>query len=314
MKKYNKVRHIMAFLILLLACFSAGAQDGAVLVSQWGEFGDKPGQLKFPAMIAADKSSNIYVVDQHNHRIQKFDKDGNFILMWGKNGSGKGEFNFPYGIALDSKGNVYVTDMNNNRIQKFNSSGEFVSATGSYGTADGQFKYPYGIVVDEMDIIYVLDAFNYRVQKLNSDLKFVSKWGDQESIGFKLYMPHEIAVSNEGNIILSDRQNHRISVFTKEGALVKRFGDFGEGDGIKGGLFSEPHGVAVNEDGDIFVCDRYNFRVQKFNQGMQYQTQWITPGPLDNSKHFPLGVAVIGGTVYVTDQYEHCVFKYSVSR
>jgi DNA-binding beta-propeller fold protein YncE len=313
MKKYNPVKQITV-LILLIISISVNAQNGAVLIKQWGEFGDKPGQLKFPAMIAADKNSDIYVVDQHNHRIQKFDKDGNFILMWGKNGSGDGEFNFPYGIAIDSRGNVYVSDMNNNRIQKFTAGGVFIAKSGSYGTSEGQLKYPYGIAVDEQDVVYVLDAFNYRVQKFNSDLKFLSKWGDQESIGFKLYMPHEIAIAKDGNIILSDRQNHRISVFSKEGTLVKRFGDFGEGIEMKGGLFSEPHGVAVAETGDIFVCDRYNFRVQKFNQGMEYVSHWVTPGPLDNSKHFPIGIASASGCVYVTDQFEHCIQKYSVSR
>ncbi len=175
MKKYQ-----MAVVILIMLAFcitimpSAGQEYGNNMTRQWGEFGDKPGQFKFPAMIASDKSSNIYVVDQNNHRIQKFDSDGNFILMWGKPGSGPGEFNFPYGIAIDSKGNVFVSDMNNNRIQKFSSTGELLVFSGSYGTADGQLKYPYGIAIDEKDVLYVLDAFNYRIQKFDNDLKFLS--------------------------------------------------------------------------------------------------------------------------------------------
>ena len=68
-----------------------GIAQSAVLVTKWGEFGSKPGQFKFPTMIATDKSSDVYVVDQHNHRIQKFDANGNFILMWGNFGSSKGE-------------------------------------------------------------------------------------------------------------------------------------------------------------------------------------------------------------------------------
>ena len=94
------------------------------MIKKWGEFGDKAGQFKYPAMIASDKNSNIYVVDQHNHRIQKFDSEGKFILMWGRQGANNGEFNFPYGIAIDSKGDVYVSDMNNNRIQKFSPDGD----------------------------------------------------------------------------------------------------------------------------------------------------------------------------------------------
>ena len=77
-------------------------------------------------MISVDNSSNVYVVDQHNHRIQKFDSLGNFILTWGKQGNKPGEFNYPYGIAIDSEGDVYVSDMNNNRIQKFSAEGEVI--------------------------------------------------------------------------------------------------------------------------------------------------------------------------------------------
>lgn len=312
MKKFQISNTI---LITMLICFTAipsAAQNyGVAMAKQWGEFGDKPGQFKYPTMIAADNNSNIYVVDQHNQRIQKFDPEGNFILMWGKSGDKPGEFNYPYGIAVDSKGNIYVSDMNNNRIQKFSSSGEFLKSTGSYGTEDGQLKYPYGIAIDEKDVLYVIDAFNYRIQKFNSDLKYLSKWGDQESIGFKLYMPHEIATTKDGNIILSDRQNHRISFFTKDGVFIKRFGEYGEGRDSGGNQFSEPHGVAVNEYGEIFICDRYNFRIHKFNSNGEFQTQWYTSGVFDDSKHFPLGITTIkGGSIYVTDHYAHCIQKY----
>ena len=141
MIKFQFINTIFTALFFCLATVPLASQNsGIVLTKQWGEFGDKPGQFKYPAMIAADKSSNIYVVDQHNHRIQKFDSEGNFLLKWGKQGNGEGEFNFPYGIAINSKGDVFVSDMNNNRIQKFSSDGKFVASTGSYGTADGQLK------------------------------------------------------------------------------------------------------------------------------------------------------------------------------
>jgi DNA-binding beta-propeller fold protein YncE len=284
---------------------------GTYMIKKWGEFGDKAGQFKYPAMIALDKNSNIYIVDQHNHRIQKFDSEGNFILMWGRQGDQTGEFNFPYGIATDSGGNVYVSDMNNNRIQKFSPEGEFLGSVGTYGTEKGQFKYPYGIAMDDKDNLYVIDAFNYRIQKFSSDLKYLSAWGDQESLGIKLYMPHEIAVTKEGNIILSDRQNHRISFFTSNGTLIKRIGEFGEGMDAGGCQFSEPHGIAVNGSGEILICDRYNFRIQKLNPDGVFITQWKTSEVPDNSRYFPIGITIAkNGSVYVTDHYAHCVQKY----
>jgi DNA-binding beta-propeller fold protein YncE len=312
MKNYKLTFPAIIILFLCLNNIQLTAQEyGNALIKQWGEFGDKPGQFKYPAMIAADKNSDIYVVDQHNHRIQKFDSDGNFILMWGKEGSGNGEFNFPYGIAVNSKGEVFVSDMNNNRIQKFSSDGRYISATGTYGTGDGQLKYPYGIALDEKDVLYVIDAFNYRVQKFDSDLNFLSKWGDQESIGFRLYMPHELAISKDGNIIMTDRQNHRISFFTKNGALIKRIGEYGEGRDSGGEQFSEPHGVAVDTSGYFFICDRYNFRIHKFSPSGDFLAQWYSSGVFDNSKHFPLGItAAKNGYIYITDHYAHCIQIY----
>jgi streptogramin lyase len=124
-------------------------------------------------------------------------------------------------------------------------------------------------------------------------------------------MPHEIAIASDGNVILSDRQNHRISVFAKEGALVKRFGEYGEGKDAKIGQFSEPHGIAVNSKGDLFICDRYNFRIEQLTGAGEPITGWLTSGVFDDSKQFPIGIAVgPDGSVFVTDHYAHCIQKY----
>jgi len=51
-----------------------------------------------------DVGGHVYVTDQSNHRVQKFDASGNFILMWGRRGRDDGEFMIPYGIL---KGPTY---------------------------------------------------------------------------------------------------------------------------------------------------------------------------------------------------------------
>jgi len=59
------------------------------------------------------------VTDTGNHRVQKFDREGNFITQWGGFGNGDGQFNFPYGIAVNAKGSVFVVDSANTRVQQF---------------------------------------------------------------------------------------------------------------------------------------------------------------------------------------------------
>jgi hypothetical protein len=69
----------------------------------------------------------------------------------------------------------------------------------------------------------------------------------------------------------------------------------------------------VNEKGEIFVCDRYNFRIQKFTPQGEFLIQWHSAGEPDDSNHFPLGItAAKEGSIFVTDHFSHCVQKYKV--
>ena len=49
---------------------------------RWGSQGNGDGQFDRPVDIATDSSGNVYITDQNNNRIQKFDRDGNFLTKW----------------------------------------------------------------------------------------------------------------------------------------------------------------------------------------------------------------------------------------
>ena len=75
--------------------------------------------------LAVDSEDNIYVADGGNNRIQKFDKNGSYILTIGEKGQGPGEFTGPSDILIDEQDNLYVSE--GRRIQIFNSSGEYLN-------------------------------------------------------------------------------------------------------------------------------------------------------------------------------------------
>jgi len=77
-----------------------------------------------PRNISVDDKRNIYILERGNHRIQKFDKDGQFLQTIGKDGQGPGEFERPYSLFLDKNNNIYVSDRG--KIHFFNPTGEFV--------------------------------------------------------------------------------------------------------------------------------------------------------------------------------------------
>ena len=122
------------------------------LVAKWGggigaghassPQAQEPGQFRSPWGIAVDGQGDVFVTDTANQRIQKFDRDGNFITQWGGFGNSQGHFNFPYGIGIDAKGCVFAVDSGNMRVQHFMQAEEAVDiwkegkTTTSYGLAD----------------------------------------------------------------------------------------------------------------------------------------------------------------------------------
>ncbi|RKZ36322.1 MAG: hypothetical protein DRQ49_18120, partial [Gammaproteobacteria bacterium] len=72
-----------------------------VSLKSWGIQGAGEGEFEMPSGIVIDSQGNIYMTDTDNHRIQKFDSNGNFLLQWGSQGIENGQFNSPQGIAID---------------------------------------------------------------------------------------------------------------------------------------------------------------------------------------------------------------------
>jgi tripartite motif-containing protein 71 len=151
-----------AFVLLLVLAPSASAS--VQFDRQWGGYGSHDGQFSSPTGVATDSSGNIYVADQSNARIQKFDSAGAFITKWGSSGSGDGQFSSPTGVATDSSGNVYVSEVSADRIQKFDSSGTFLAKWGSQGSGDGEFMKPQSVATDSSGNVYVADTVNNRMQ------------------------------------------------------------------------------------------------------------------------------------------------------
>jgi DNA-binding beta-propeller fold protein YncE len=160
---------LVAFLIIMtVSSLPASAAVGDFFFT-WGNYGIGDGQFDYPRGIAVDGSSNVYVVDTYNHRIQVFSSNGIFLGKWGNLGTGDGQFYYPRGIAVDGSGNVYVADTCNHRIQVFSSNGIFLGKWGNLGTEDGQFDYPFEVAIDKYsEVIYVADTYNNRIQSFEA--------------------------------------------------------------------------------------------------------------------------------------------------
>ena len=118
-------------------------QQDVNFVLMWGSTGTGNGRFHKPHGVATDGSGNVYVADNCNHRIQRFDSSGKFLLKWSKKGSGDGQFNNPTGMAVDGNGCVYVVEWNGHRVQKFCSSTVGISLTVKTSKEHGREKRAY---------------------------------------------------------------------------------------------------------------------------------------------------------------------------
>jgi DNA-binding beta-propeller fold protein YncE len=122
-----------------------------------------------PHTIAFDSSENLYITYTNNHRIQKFDSNGNFITKWGSEGSEDGQFILPLGLDVDSHENVYVVDQGKANIQKFDSNGNFITKWGPEGDKDGRITTLEDIEIDSFDNVFATDRGRHTVLKFTQE-------------------------------------------------------------------------------------------------------------------------------------------------
>ena len=276
-------------------------------VSKWGSQGTGNGQFNAPFGVAVDPSGNIYVSDQGNSRVEKFNSNGQFILKWGSSGTGDEQFDLPGGITIDSAGNIYVADGRNHRIQKFDPSGNFLSKFGTFGQGDGQLYFPAGLVIDSFGNIWLADTSNNRVQKFTSGGVFISKFGSAGSGDGQFNAPVDIVFDTSGNIYVSDMFNQRIQKFTSSGTFITKWGSEGRLDG----QFEFPRGLEIDSNDNIYVTDQNNGRIQKFNSTGSLLEKFGSYGNGDGQFVQPYALSFdTAKNLYITDNGNNRVQKF----
>ena len=275
--------------------------------ASFGSFGTGDGQLNHPGDAAVDAKGNLWVVDENNHRIQKYASDGKYLAKFGTKGSANGQFNRPTAIAI-AKGNLWVTDAGNYRVQKFSEAGTYLSQFGSSGTGDGQFSGggPEGIAIDPKGNIWVSDGAGGRVERFNEKGEFIAIVGAVE-IG----EPTGIDFGPGGRLWVADWSSNRVEVFSEDGKFIGQFGASGTGNG----QFQNPDAIDVDSRGNVWVGDQNNHRIQRFDQEGKYVSQIGSKGSGEAQFTFswPMGIATDGkGRIYITDTNNNRIQRWTI--
>jgi len=189
--------------------------DGRFLAS-FGRKGKREGELDWPRGIHFDPEGLLWIVDSHNHRIQRFDPEGRFLLAFGGPGDdkeGRGKLNRPSDLAIDSEGCLYVTDTLHSCVQKFDSRGRFLAMLGSPGSGEGELWWPRGITIDEQGRIFVVERMNHRVQIFDREWRFLCSFGSEGKHHGQFNEPYGIALNARLEAYISDNGNNRVQRF-----------------------------------------------------------------------------------------------------
>ena len=163
-------------------------------------------------------------------------------------------------------------------ILKFDYEGQLISAFG-----EGLFVFPHGTTVDYEGNLWVADAqggdgIGHQVIKFSPNGEVLMTLGRACFCGAGpnlLHSPNDVVIDpSDGDIFVADSHrrglNNRIVHYDAEGVFIKEWG----GKGSQDGQLSEPHTIAMDSKGRLFVGDRENNRIQIFNQDGEFIDEW----------------------------------------
>lgn len=205
----------------------------------------------------------------------------------------------PGHLAVDAQGNVFVAEAL--AIREFDADGKFVMVWGKAGFSEGEFQNTQGIGLDAQGNVYVADFGNVVVEKFDRAGNYLTEWATESPAG-----PSGLAVDAQGNVYVANHRthDHYIQKFDGNGQLLAEWGSTGSGDGqIMAGPRSGPGNIAVDQEGNLYVVDAGNNRIEKFDSDGNFLAQFGTFGPQGNGQfHVPDAMTVDRqGNIYVVD-------------
>jgi DNA-binding beta-propeller fold protein YncE len=184
--------------------------------------------------VATDSQNHVYAFQRKDPPIIVFDRDGNYLSSWGTS-----TFADPHGINIVDDV-IYVTDRNDHVALKFTLDGKPLMVVGTRGQASDT-----GATKDIELPPRSAGPFN---------------------------KPTEMMVAPSGDLYVSDGyRNSRVHRFSSQGALLDSWGKPGKEEP---GEFHLPHSLWVDKQGQVYVCDRENSRIQVFTGAGKFLSQW----------------------------------------
>jgi uncharacterized protein (TIGR03437 family) len=253
--------------------------------------------LALPSGLAFDASGNLFVGDSDNGRIRKIDTGGLISTV-----AGTGQLRTspdgglavstllynPSGVTVDSAGNLYIADTSHYRVRKVTNGiittiagsganpcaggfcGQGITSSYSATPAAGAAIIPTSIAVDPIGNVYIVETG--RIHKIsNGTITTIAGGGfkypnDGGSATDTQIFPDTVVVDPNGNVYVSEPAFDRVRKITN-GIITTVAGTFtpgftGDGGPASKALLSAPSGLALDNQGNLYIADGGNDRIR----------------------------------------------------
>jgi len=191
---------------------------------------------------------------------------------------------YPSSVAMADDGTIYILQrphepsreeipgVEANPVIAVDRNGRVLRSWGN-----GLFKIPHTIRIDKAGNIWTVDAGNSMVYEFTPAGKKLMEIsiGEQPERKTGFTGATDIAFAPNGHLFVSDGYgNSRVLEYSADGKRLRQWGSAGNGPG----QFNQPHGIAIDDRGIIYVADRRNGRLQRFDMNGKYLGEWSNLG------------------------------------
>lgn len=243
---------------------------------------------KDTVVVADPDSSSVHVFNIRKKTYDRITEAGQY------------ELESPIGVAHDSN-RLYIADSKLNKVFILDYNHSLLH------TLEG-FKRPTGLALDEaQQRIYISDTLSHNVLVYSSDGQLQKTIGERGEKDLQFNYPSHLAFSRD-SLVVNDTMNFRIQATDLKGDHLFTFGKQGDASGY----LTQPKGVAVDSEGNIYVADALANRIQIFNQNGDFLLEFGKRGQAPGDFNMPSGLAIWNDKIYVADSYNQRiqVFQY----